>query len=164
VGETCVLLHRDTALGSPMDDLITRAYRAVTGADVALSHGWRYGTPLLPGPITNGDLWQMIPTNPRLFTARLTGAALRRLLETSLECAFAGDPMRQQGGYVMRAAGLHAVVRLNNPAGHRVLQLEIGGAAAVDDREYMVAGAVDRRGVRRGAFLARRTRLRPPGP
>lgn len=41
-----------------MDAVITDAYRASTGADVALSHGWRYGTPIPPGPVTAGDLWQ----------------------------------------------------------------------------------------------------------
>lgn len=141
VGETATLLHRGTVLTAPMDAVITEAYRATTGADVALSHGWRYGTPIPPGPITAGDLWQMLPPNPELFTVRLTGAELRRMLEESLERTFAGDGLRQQGGYVMRFAGMHALARLNNPAGARVLQLEIGGRAAEADREYVVAAA-----------------------
>lgn len=141
VGETRVLLHRGTVLEAPMDDLITRAYLAATGADVALSHGWRYGTPIPPGPITAGDLWQMIPTDPELFTVRLRGAELRRLLETSLERTFAGDVLRQQGGYVVRFAGMRAVARLNNPAGSRLVQLEIGGAPAQAEREYTVVAA-----------------------
>ncbi|MGZ8471666.1 MAG: bifunctional metallophosphatase/5'-nucleotidase [Gemmatirosa sp.] len=141
VGESRVLLHRGAVLESPMDDLITRAYLAATDADVALSHGWRYGTPIPPGPITEGDLWQMIPTNPELFTARLRGAELRRLLETSLERTFAGDLLRQQGGYVVRFAGMRALARLNNPAGTRLVQLEIGGAPVDAAREYVVAAA-----------------------
>lgn len=141
VGETATLLHRGTVLESPMDTLITHAYRASTGADVALSHGWRYGTPVPPGPVTAGDLWQMVPTNPELFTVRLTGAELRRMLEQSLERTFAGNTLRQQGGYVMRFAGMRAVVRLNNPPGTRVQRLEIGDAGAELDREYSVAVA-----------------------
>ena len=84
VGETRVLLHRGTALESPMDNLITQAYIQSTGADVAISHGWRYGTPIPPGPITAGDLWQMIPTNPELFTIELTGSEVVRMLEKSI--------------------------------------------------------------------------------
>ena len=141
VGETAVLLHRGTVLTAPMDTVITEAYRATTGADVALSHGWRYGTPIPPGPITAGDLWQMLPPNPELFTVRLTGAELRRVLEQSLERTFAGDVLRQQGGYIMRFAGMRAVARLNNPAGTRVQRLEIGGAPADPEREYVVAAA-----------------------
>lgn len=141
VGETGAILHRGTALESPMDTVLTAAYLASTGADVALSHGWRYGAPIPLGPITAGDLWQMIPTNPELFTVRLTGAALRRMLEQSLERAFAADPFRQQGGYVIRFSGMRAQVRLNNPAGARVTRLEIGGAEAQAEREYTVVGA-----------------------
>ena len=141
VGETDVLLHRGTVLESPMDNLLTSAYLASTGADVALSHGWRYGTPIPPGPISAGDLWQMIPTNPELFTVRLTGDELRRMLEQSMERTFSGDLLRQQGGYVMRFAGMRAVVRLNNAPGTRVQQLEIGGTPAERTREYTIAAA-----------------------
>lgn len=145
VGETATLLHRGTVLEAPMDNLITQAYLASTGADVAVSHGWRYGTPVPPGPLTAGDLWQMIPTNPELFTVRLTGGELRRMLERSLEHTFAGEALRQQGGYVMRFAGMRAVVRINNPAGARVQRLEIGGAEAKDTREYTVVTAGEQR-------------------
>lgn len=141
VGESRVLLHRGEVLESPMDHLITLAYLAATDADVALSHGWRYGTPIPPGPITEGDLWQMIPTDPELFVVRMRGAQLRRLLEESMERTFAGDVLRQQGGYVVRFAGMRAVARLNNPAGARLVQLEIGGAPVDADREYVVAAA-----------------------
>lgn len=149
VGQTGVLLHRGTVLGAPMDTVITEAYRATTGADVALSHGWRYGTPIPPGPITAGDLWQMLPPNPELFTVRLSGAELRRMLEQSLERTFAGDALRQQGGYVIRYAGMRAVARLNNPAGTRVQRLEIGGAPVEPGREYVVAAAGEQ-GIRAG--------------
>lgn len=141
VGETDVLLHRGTVLESPMDNLITSAYLETTGAEIALSHGWRYGTPVPPGVISAGDLWQMIPTNPELFTVRLTGSELWRMLEQSLESTFSGDLLRQQGGYVMRFAGMRAVVRLNNAAGTRVQRLEVGGAPIAPAREYTVVAA-----------------------
>lgn len=141
VGDTAVLLHRGTVLESSMDNLVTRAYIESTGAEVALSHGWRYGTPIPPGPVTAGDLWQMIPTNPELSTIRLSGAELRRMLEKSIQGTFAADALRQQGGYLMRFSGMRAVARLNNPAGARVQQLEIGGRAADPARMYTVAAA-----------------------
>ena len=141
VGETAVLLHRGTVLEAPMDNLVTEAYLKATGAQVALSHGWRYGTPIPPGPISSGDLWQMIPTNPELFTVRLTGSELRRMLEQSIENTFSGDLLRQQGGYVMRFAGMRATVRLNNPPGTRVQRVEIADASADPTREYTVVAA-----------------------
>ena len=143
IAETRTLLHRGTVLEAPADSMIVRAYRAATGADVALSHGWRYGTPIPPGPITVGELWQLIPPNPELFTIALTGAELRRMLERSLERTFSGDALRQQGGYVMRFDGMSAVARLNNPAGERLVQLEIAGKPADPERSYTVAAAGD---------------------
>ena len=41
----------------------------------------------------------------------------------------------------MRVSGLSAVVRINNPRGARVQQLEIGGEPWRADRIYTVAGA-----------------------
>lgn len=153
VGETAVLLHRGTVLEAPMDSLITEAYLASTGADVALSHGWRFGTPIPPGPITAGDLWQMLPTNPELFTMQRSGAELRRMLEQSLERTFASDALRQEGGYVLRFAGMRAVARLNNPAGARIQRLEIVGAAVDPARDYTVVAAGEQSG---GQSQARR--------
>ena len=172
VGETRLLLHRGAVLSSPMDDLITAAYRTVTGAEVAVSHGWRYGAPIPPGPVTAGDLWQMVPPNPEVFTVKLTGAEIRRMLERSLERTFAGDPMRQQGGYVMRFDGMSAVARLNNPRGERLSQLEIGGRPVEHEREYTVAAAgeqsVQKREGRVGSGIravdAVREHLRRAGP
>ena len=88
-----------------------------------------------------GDLWQMIPTNPELFTLRLTGAQISRMLEQSLERSFAGDPLHQQGGYPMRFAGMHVVARVNNPAGARLQQVEIGDSPLNPAREDTVAAA-----------------------
>jgi 2',3'-cyclic-nucleotide 2'-phosphodiesterase (5'-nucleotidase family) len=155
-----------------MDDLITAAYRTVTGAEIAVSHGWRYGAPIPPGPVTAGDLWQMVPPNPEVFTVKLTGAEIRRMLERSLERTFAGNPMRQQGGYVMRFDGMSAVARLNNPRGERLSQLEIGGRPVEHEREYTVAAAgeqsVQKREGRVGSGMravdAVREHLRRAGP
>ena len=141
VGETAVPLHRMNVLEAPMDLLITEAYRDATGADVAFSHGWRYGVPIPPGPITLGDLWQMIPTNPPVFTVELTGQQIWEKLEGSLHAVFAGDPLQQRGGYVIRSSGLSAVVRVNNPRGIRVLELEIDGTPVDPQRDYRVAAA-----------------------
>lgn len=73
------------------------------------------------------DLWQMIPTNPEVFTVEMSGQEILDKLEDSLESVYAADPYRQRGGYVIRVSGLNAVVRLNNPPGTRVEHLDIAG-------------------------------------
>lgn len=128
-------------LETPMDNLITDSYLALTEVDAAFSHGWRYGAPVMAGPVTVGDLWQMIPTNPEVFTAELTGEQILSLIERSFESVYSPDPLRQKGGYPVRVSGLNAVVRINNPAGARVQELQIRGKPYIPDRIYRVAGA-----------------------
>ncbi len=141
VGQTRTALNRMTVLEATMDNLITDAYLEVTGADIAFSHGWRYGAPLPPGDVTVGDLWQIIPTNPELFVVEMTGAEIREKLEMSLESVYASDAFSQKGGYVIRVSGLNAIVRLNNPKGTRVQHLDIAGAPFQAARRYKVAAA-----------------------
>jgi sulfur-oxidizing protein SoxB len=141
VGQTETPLHRMTVLEAPMDNLITDSYLALTGGDVAFSHGWRYGAPVIAGDLTKGDLWQIIPTNPQLFTAKLMGIQILSMLESSFESVFASDPLRQKGGYPVRVSGLNAAVRINNPVGSRIQHLEIGGTRYSPDRLYNVVGA-----------------------
>jgi 2',3'-cyclic-nucleotide 2'-phosphodiesterase (5'-nucleotidase family) len=84
-------------LEATMDNLITDAYLDLTGADVAFSHGWRYGASVLPGEVTVGDLWQMIPTNLEVFTIEMTGKEIRQKLEESLQSVYAPDAFNQKG-------------------------------------------------------------------
>lgn len=139
VGQTATPLHRMTVLESTMDNLITEAYLETTGADIAFSHGWRYGPPVPTGDVTVGNLWEIIPTNPEIMTVELTGEQVLQRLEANLESVFAGDTFKQKGGYVMRTSGLSAIVRLNNPKGTRVEHLDIAGAEMEPDRLYTLA-------------------------
>lgn len=141
VGQTATALERMHVLEATMDNLITDAYLDATGADVAFSHGWRYGSPILPGNVTMADLWQMIPTNPPLSLVEMTGARIREQIEANLEQVFAAQALQQQGGYVIRVSGLQARVRVNNPKGARVQELEIAGSPVRADRVYRVAVA-----------------------
>lgn len=82
VGETRTILHRMTLNKAPMDQLIIESYRHMLDVDLAFSHGWRYGTPIPPGPISLYDLHTIIPTNPELFTLKMEGEQLQKNLKT----------------------------------------------------------------------------------
>lgn len=144
VGRTRTPLHRMGLLETTTDNLITDAYLALTGCDVALSHGWRYGPPVPPGPVTLGDLWAMIPTNPEVATAEVTGEELRVMLEQNMHHVFAGDAFEQAGGYLVRVSGMSVVFRPNNGRGTRVEHLDVRGERVVPDRLYTVALAGER--------------------
>ncbi|EYB66807.1 hypothetical protein DEIPH_ctg069orf0008 [Deinococcus phoenicis] len=138
-GETRAILHRGTTLSAPADLLLTDALRHAAGTDIVLSNGWRYGAPIPAGPVTRLAAWNLIPHNPPVSTAELTGADLKELLEDSLEAVFSRDPWRQKGGYVKRLSGLVMYAKAEHPRGQRILKLEVGGRPLDPERTYTAA-------------------------
>ena len=139
VGETERPLHRGTVLEAPMDNLLLHALLDVTDAQIAFSNGWRYGAPVLPGPVTLNDLYNMVPMNPPVSTVELTGEEMLALLEENMEHTFAGDPYCQMGGYLKRALGLKVYFKIENPAGCRVQAVFVGGEPLRPEQTYRVA-------------------------
>lgn len=139
VGHTATALYRNTVLEATMDNLLLQSLMAITGASLAFSNGWRYGAPIPPGPVTLNDLWNIIPVNPPVSTVDLLGEEIWTMLEENLEHTFARDPYQQMGGYVKRALGLRAYVKLENPAGQRLQELYIGDEPVSRERSYMAA-------------------------
>lgn len=156
VGHTDVALSRYDMLQSTMDDLLLDAIAAAAGTEIAFSNGWRYGAPVVPGPITMNDLWNIIPANPPVSTVELTGAELCAMLEENLERTFAADPYAQMGGYVKRCRGLVLYAKIENPPGQRVDRLFLQGQAVDPARTYEVA-FVTEQGVPRKFGRNRRT-------
>lgn len=139
VGETATALNRATTLEATSDNLLLQALLEHTGAEVAFSNGWRYGAPVIPGPVTVNDLYNLAPMNPPVSTVNLTGDEILRMIEENLARVFAPNPYEQVGGYVKRALGLAAHVKIENPAGTRVQRLFIGDGEMAPAREYHVA-------------------------
>lgn len=139
VGETRTPLFRAKVLDSTMDNLLLQSLLDETGAQMAFSNGWRYGAPVKPGPITVGDLWNIIPVNPPVSTCTLTGAELREMLEENLEHTFARDPWNQMGGYVKRSMGFHCYLKVERDSGMRIEELFVDGRHVRDEDEFDVA-------------------------
>ena len=140
VGNTDSILHRMTLNEAPMDKLITDAYLNAYHCDLAFSHGWRYGTPIPKGPITENDLHTIIPTNPEMFTMEMSGERLVKALEKNLEMVFSSDPFKQKGGYILRSSGLFMAFKPYNPAGNRIQKLLVGGEEINLSKRYKIAG------------------------
>ncbi len=117
IGDTTCTLHRYAMFESTMDNLLLDATAAAAGTVVALSNGWRYGAPIAAGPLTEWDLWNIVPANPHVSVVTLTGRQLRALLEDNIESTFASDPWEQKGGYLKRSRGIEVLLKLENPAG-----------------------------------------------
>lgn len=173
IGETTCILHRYSMFESTMDNLLLDATAAAAGTTVALSNGWRYGAPIAAGPLTEWDLWNIVPANPPVSVVTLTGRQLRRLLEQNIEATFACDPWEQKGGYLKRCRGVEMLVKLENPVGHRIQQLTVQGhrlgdeqtvdAAFLGEQAVPPTVAGDRRTVGVGAVQALQQYVRAHG-
>ncbi|MBT2643266.1 5'-nucleotidase C-terminal domain-containing protein [Bacillus sp. ISL-41] len=141
VGRTESILHRMTLNEAPMDQLITDAYLHAYNSELAFSHGWRYGTPVPAGDLTEYDLHTIIPTNPEMFTLEMTGERLMNALEKNLEMVFSRDPFKQKGGYILRSSGLFMSFKPYNPEGNRIQKLLVGGKEIDLKKKYKIAGA-----------------------
>ncbi len=144
LGETQSLLYRRGNLNGTFDDLILAAIREARDAEIALSPGFRWGASLVPGQnITVDDVYnQTAITYPEVYRTTMTGARLKAVLEDVADNLFNPDPYYQQGGDMVRVAGLAYRLRVNAPAGRRIEQLSIMPSGALIDasREYVVTG------------------------
>jgi 2',3'-cyclic-nucleotide 2'-phosphodiesterase (5'-nucleotidase family) len=136
VGETETPLNRSRVLESTMDNLLLRAIRKVAETDLAFSNGWRYGAPILPGPVEVNDLWNIVPTDPPISVCRITGEALWGMMEENLEHTFSRNPYMQMGGYVKRCLGLNIYFKIESPRGKRIQEFFVGGSRLKKDRRY----------------------------
>lgn len=139
VGYTDTPLNRNTVLEASMDNLLLQAISDAAGARIAFSNGWRYGAPVLPGPVTMNDLWNIIPTNPPVSLVELTGMEMLEMMEANLERTFACDPYRQMGGYVKRCFGVNIYFKIENPTGLRIHEFFVNGEPLQRDRIYTAA-------------------------
>lgn len=136
IGYTEVDLNRSNVLESTMDNLLLTSLLDYADADVAFSNGWRYGAPIPKGPITENDLWNIIPTNPPVSKTTLTGQEIWEMLEENLEHTFSRNPYQQMGGYLKRSMGLSLYFKFENPYGQRIQELFIGNEKIDLKKEY----------------------------
>jgi 2',3'-cyclic-nucleotide 2'-phosphodiesterase (5'-nucleotidase family) len=145
VGRSEVTLARYAVVENPIDNILADAIREAGGTEIGLSNGFRFGTPLLPGPLREEDLWNLFPVVNQLKTGTVTGRQLRAFWEQELENVFASDPAKRFGGWLPRPSGMTVRFRSEAPKGQRLISLEVGGVPVEDAREYTIT-ACEREG------------------
>ncbi len=142
----------------PIGHVVTSAYLAQTGADLAFENvgGIRGGIP--EGAVTAGDILAVSPYGNTIATYRLTGAHILDTIERSLTLSAAcrdvlakqmaaieagEDPLQYRwpdnSGSVLAIGGAVVQIDWNNPDGERVVSISIGGAPLDASRTYTVA-------------------------
>lgn len=136
IGEIKTGIHRYNVMESKMDNLLLKSILNVSEAEMAFSNGWRYGAPIPPGKITINDVWNIIPTNPKISICEISGKDLWNMMEENLEYTFSRDPYNQMGGYVKRCLGINIYFKIENPKGRRIQEFYVGDARLDPDELY----------------------------
>ena len=145
LGRTETELIRYNVIETSLDNMLADALRDATGTDIALSNGFRFGYPVLPGPITQDDLWRFYPIVTKLKTAEVTGEQLREFWESELNNVFADDPEDRFGGWVPRPSGMSVTFEAKAPKGERVKSIRVHGEPIEPDETYTIT-ACEREG------------------
>jgi len=140
---TETLLYRRGNFNGTFDQVICDAMRAVGGAQIALSPGFRWGTSILPGQtITMERLMdQTAMTYPETYVRDMQGSELKLILESVADNLFHEDPYYQQGGDMVRVGGLSYSCDPGQGMGQRITNLSLhDGTPLSADKTYKVAG------------------------
>jgi S-sulfosulfanyl-L-cysteine sulfohydrolase len=134
-------LYRRGNFNGSFDEVILEALLRVKGAQIAFSPGFRWGTTLLPGDtITMEDLMaQTAITYPWTTVTELSGERIKTILEDVADNLFNPDPYLQQGGDMVRTAGLSYSIDPDAPIGRRIDDLRADGVPLSPTRRYTVA-------------------------
>lgn len=142
IGTTKVPLVRYYVIETPMDNFITDAIMWKFKPDIALSNGFRFCPPIVPDPVTGlanitvDHLWSMIPDDSEAKQGTITGKQLWDWMETELENAFAKDPAKRFGGWVVRFKGMEVNFAINREKGKRINSLKVKGRAVDPEKTY----------------------------
>jgi sulfur-oxidizing protein SoxB len=136
------LLYRRGNFNGTLDQLILDALRAVKGAEIAFSPGFRWGTTVLPGdPITREHVMDATAiTYPFTTLAEMDGAQIKAVMEDIADNLFNPDPYYQQGGDMVRVGGLSYTCTPAARMGERIGDLRLAGKPLEAGRRYKVAG------------------------
>ena len=142
IGQTKTPLQRYYVIETPMDNFITDAIMWKFKPDIALSNGFRFCPPLVPNAktgvadITMDFLWSMLPVDSEAKKGIITGKQLWNWMEKELQNAFAKDPAKRFGGWVVRFKGMEVNFTIGNDAGKRVNWIKVAGKPVDLEKEY----------------------------
>ena len=139
-GKTETVLMRYDVLETTADDFIADAVREAGGVDIGFTNGFRFGVPVPPRQVTQGDLWNLLPMDARVKRGWVTGRELRDYLESELETVFSKDPFKLNGGWGARASGMTFEFRAFAERGKRIASIKVGGREIEENGRYTIAG------------------------
>jgi len=140
VGRTEEPLYRQSFLESAWNTLFNDALQAHFDTDLAVSHGFRYGTAIPPGDITLGELYTFFPMTTPIARGVAYGQQLTSHMEAFLEDNFTPYPYDQEDGRVRSfSSNVEVTVDPTAKRGRRLVELQIDGETVDPEETYSVA-------------------------
>jgi 2',3'-cyclic-nucleotide 2'-phosphodiesterase (5'-nucleotidase family) len=143
IGYSTVPLYRYFVIENTIDTLILNALRwQVKEVDIVLSNGFRFcpprTTPDSTGniPITSGYIFDMLPVDSTVRTAKATGKQLKEWLEKELNNVFAKDASERFGGWVIKFNGMKVTFNAFGEKGKRVQSVTVGNEPLDLEKTY----------------------------
>lgn len=145
VGYSTIPLYRYFVVENPIDTMILNALSwKFPEIDIVLSNGFRFcpprATPDHTGniPITNGFIFDMLPVDSTVRTAKVTGKQLINWLEKELNNVFARDASKRFGGWVVKFKGIIVSFNAFAEMGKRVQSVIFKGQPLQPDSLYSI--------------------------
>lgn len=152
IGYSSIPLSRYFVVENSIDTLVTDALLWKTGTDIALSNGFRFCPPLVPGKdgkaaITESFLYDMLPVDSNVRRGEASGQQILDWLEKELNNVFAKDASKRLGGWVVRTKGLNFEFHAFKEAGKRINRetINVHGEPLNPDKIYSIC-ACEREG------------------
>ncbi|MDQ6763826.1 MAG: bifunctional metallophosphatase/5'-nucleotidase [Bacteroidota bacterium] len=151
VGYSTLPLYRYFVVENTIDTLIIEALMWKIRPDIVLSNGFRFcppnTTPDATGniPITEGYIYDMLPVDSTVRTAKISGKQIKEWLEKELNNVFAKDASQRLGGWVVKFKGMKIEFEAFGEMDNRVKKITVHGAQLDEERMYVVS-ACEREG------------------
>jgi S-sulfosulfanyl-L-cysteine sulfohydrolase len=120
-----------------MANLLTDAWSDIYGTDLSRHFGIRYGSSIVPGPITVGDVWNMVSPNiggNGMYVGATNGAFVYGQINGGLNREYGDDPYDWAGGDVTRFNdNVTYTYKVNAPDDQHIVDLKVGGDYLVQD-------------------------------
>jgi sulfur-oxidizing protein SoxB len=150
IGYSTVPLYRNFVVENTIDTMIVDALKWKINADVVLSNGFRFCPPRTAGKsgkveITEGYLYDMLPVDATIRTAKASGQQIVDWLEKELQNVFADDASKRFGGWLIRFKGMQVEFKAFEKVGKRVQKVTVNGQAINLNKNYTLC-ACEREG------------------
>lgn len=145
IGQSTTVIERRGDTQSTMSNFMTDALSEVFNTDTGRFAGIRYGSSIIPGSITVGDVWNMVSPNignNGVYVFTQTGTQIKSTLVSGLNTEYGPDPYNWGGGDVTRMSN-HVKYTFNVDAPNNQHLVDLSITTATGEVVPLVQGGVD---------------------